>query len=91
MDKEVLYQKAIQKHGEKGQLLQAAEECTELAQAIIKYVNNRGPECDIEEEAADVEIMVEQLRLILNYRRINGHKDVKIHRLARNTEGDNHD
>lgn len=83
-----IYKKAIDTWGKKSQLLQTAEECTELAKAIIKYVNGRGTMNQIEEETADVEIMIEQMKIMINEALINGHKAYKLHRLGKLLEGD---
>ncbi|WP_018249834.1 nucleoside triphosphate pyrophosphohydrolase family protein [Orenia marismortui] len=67
MEKNDLYQKAIDKWGIESQLLQVVEECSELNKAIIKHVNRDGDFLkNIIEEAADVEIMLEQLRVMTN-------------------------
>ena len=61
---------AIERFGEDRQLVKCCEERAELTQAICKKFD-RGPGADFEteavvEELADVEIMLEQLRLILD-------------------------
>lgn len=53
---------AIRTFGEKEQECQAIEECAELIQAINH--KHRGREHNIAEEIADVEIMLEQLKII---------------------------
>ena len=53
---------AIQKYGERAQEGIAQEECAELIQAISK--KHRGKPHNIPEEIADVEIMLEQLKII---------------------------
>lgn len=53
---------AIKVFGEKAQEEMAIEECAELIQAINH--KHRGREHNIAEEIADVEIMLEQLKII---------------------------
>lgn len=55
---------AIRTYGEKAQEDVAIEECAELIQAITH--KHRGREHNIAEEIADVEIMLEQLKIINN-------------------------
>ena len=55
---------AINTFGEKAQEGVAIEECSELIQAISH--KHRGREHNIPEEIADVEIMLEQLKIINN-------------------------
>ena len=55
---------AIKTFGERNQEEMAVEECAELIQAINH--KHRGREHNIAEEIADVEIMLEQLKIINN-------------------------
>lgn len=55
---------AIHSFGEEVQERQAIEECSELIQAICH--KHRGREHNIAEEIADVEIMLDQLKIINN-------------------------
>ncbi len=55
---------AIRTYGEEAQERLAIEECSELIQAICH--KHRGRENNIAEEIADVEIMLEQLKIINN-------------------------
>ena len=57
---------AIRTYGEISQESLAAEECAELIQAISH--KHRGRSHNIAEEIADVEIMLEQLKIINNCR-----------------------
>ena len=57
---------AIRTYGEQAQERQAVEECSELILAICH--KHRGREHNIPEEIADVEIMLEQLKIINNCR-----------------------
>ena len=55
---------AIKTYGEQAQERQAVEECSELIEAICH--KHRGRPHNIPEEIADVEIMLEQLKIINN-------------------------
>ena len=57
--REDVIEKALKKNGIDIQMTVAIEELGELIQAICKY--KRGEEHNIEEEIADVKIMIEQL------------------------------
>ena len=78
-DKEKLYKSVILNFGETTQLIVAMEECGELIQAISKKL--RGIENNIEEEIADVEIMLEQLKIIADNKAIEEMKESKLRRL----------
>ena len=72
--------KAIRIYGDAAQERQAIEECSELIQAICH--KHRGREHNIEEEIADVEIMLEQLKIINCCRtKVQTIKELKIKRL----------
>jgi NTP pyrophosphatase (non-canonical NTP hydrolase) len=74
---------AIEKYGEESQILMLAEEASELAVAAHHYV--RGREfglAEIVEEIADVEIMIEQAKIIVpSLREIV--EDVKVQKIER--------
>ena len=77
---------AILKFGVRNQQDMVIEECAELIQAINKYRRNANGEglSALCEEIADVEIMLAQLRLMLNADvLIEGIKQIKINRLAK--------
>ena len=77
---EELYKMAIRKFGAEAQERQAVEECAELIIAISH--KQRGREHNIEEEIADVEIMLEQLKIINNcHDKVKSIKSFKIKRL----------
>ena len=79
-----IYQKAIDTFGEKSQKLMMIEEMAELTQAISK--DFRGQDHNVEEEIADVEIMLEQMKLIYNTEDIKMCKEIKLRRLKGLTE-----
>lgn len=59
-----LYRQTIKECGEENQHWIVVEEMSELAKEISKYERNKGSELNIIEEMADVEIMLEQLRIM---------------------------
>lgn len=74
---------AIKKFGERAQEEMVIEECAELIQAISK--KHRGKEHNIAEEIADVEIMLEQLKIInCCHREVEDIRNTKIRRLCHN-------
>ena len=78
-DREKLYREAIEKNGPLAQRIVAMEECSELIQAISKKL--RGRETNVEEEIADVEIMLEQMRLMSDSSLVDKIKEEKLQRL----------
>jgi NTP pyrophosphatase (non-canonical NTP hydrolase) len=71
----------IQKFGATEQENLAIEECSELIQAISH--KHRGREHNIPEEIADVEIMLDQLKIINNcFNEVKRMKEFKIERLS---------
>ena len=77
-----LYEQAIQFWGKNFQIVVAVEECGELIHALTKYLRN-GPigRFDVAEEIADVEIMLEQLKVIFGERDVEYWKKEKLSRL----------
>lgn len=61
---EDVYKEAIDTFGKKMQLLVAIEELGELMKEVIKALRGKEDIDHIAEEAADVEIMLEQLKLM---------------------------
>lgn len=61
---EAYYKKLIEKFGAKNQIIVAIEELSELQKEICKYLRDKTNIRNISEEIADVEIMLEQLKLI---------------------------
>ena len=81
---------AIKTFGEKAQEEMAIEECSELIQAISH--KHRGREHNIAEEIADVEIMLEQLKIInCCYGEVEKIRKAKIDRLLKRLWGKQHD
>jgi GTP cyclohydrolase FolE2 len=80
MTNEDILRIAIKKYGIQSQERQAVEECSELILAISH--KQRGREHNLIEEIADVEIMLEQLKMINDcHERVESIKAIKIKRL----------
>lgn len=91
-EKNLLYYEVVTRYGERYQREMAIEECSELIKALCKYdryfadedVDKRILRLNIIEEMADVEIMLEQLKLMFDF---NGDfekaKQMKLERLGR--------
>lgn len=85
MNKEELYKIAIETYGDEAQINQGIEEMAELIQAINKFRRNPCKETlkGIAEEIADVEIMLEQYKIIFGATLpVNRIKSNKLQRLA---------
>ena len=86
MDKEIL-KNAINLFGKENQIIVAIEELSELQKELTKYYRNGGSVCHIAEEIADVEIMLEQLKIIFPVSPIiESYKIVKVQRLKESCE-----
>lgn len=66
MELKEIYEKLIDKFGEKAQVIVAIEELSELQKALCKYLRGQTNFENIVEEIADVKIMLEQLELIFD-------------------------
>jgi NTP pyrophosphatase (non-canonical NTP hydrolase) len=78
MKEKDIYIKAISKHGVHNQLDMVIEECAELIQEINKLKRNNFSEKNLYQitgEIVDVEIMLSQLKIILE--RLLGYSDYK--------------
>lgn len=76
-------QKAIRTFGEKQQLIKTIEECNELGTVLAQTFTKTDNVAvgDILTEIADVEIMIQQLRLIFGDEAVDQYKDNKLKRL----------
>jgi NTP pyrophosphatase (non-canonical NTP hydrolase) len=82
-----LLNQAIEKFGATEQENLAIEECSELIQAISH--KHRGREHNIAEEIADVEIMLDQLRIINDcFYEVANIKEIKLERLEERLRGE---
>lgn len=61
-----LYKRAWEKYGEQLQLTVAMEECAELIKELSKLIRGKNNLFNVQEEVADVEIMLEQLKFHYN-------------------------
>lgn len=75
--------KAINNFGEKQQLIKAIEECNELGTVLAQTFTkpDNVPISDILTEIADVEIMIQQLRIIFGNDAVEQYKEQKLKRL----------
>ena len=86
MEKTEILKMAIAANGETYQEIIAIEECSELIQAITH--KHRGRKHNIAEEIADVEIMLEQLKIINDCAdTVESMKRYKIERLLHRLRG----
>jgi len=83
-----IFEETIALWGCEAQLKMAIEETLELSHAILKFMRNSNDITieKIEEEVADVEIMMKQLRLIFNSKKITKWKATKKRRLQKRIE-----
>lgn len=92
MDEEKIYRKVIGKYGIEAQLDMVIEEMSELTKEICKIKRGKGKYMNIVEEIADVEIMLDQLKMICQIRVNDLHsmKFQKLERLKEVLEYDSH-
>lgn len=65
MNEKEICQKAVEKWGNRSQSDLMIEECSELIQAIIKYRRGIGTKDQVVSEMADVQIMLNQMKVIV--------------------------
>ena len=83
-----VYKQAIEEFGERYQVDKSLEEMGELIQALIKYRQHGTNKGNVSEEMADVEIMLEQLKIIFaNANAVERWKKEKIERLETRVAG----
>ena len=80
MDRNNLLALAIQAWGEESQELMAIEECAELTKALCK-ISRGGSADDVIEEIADVQIMLEQMKIIFGEENVRHAEEKKLQRL----------
>ena len=85
MKEEDVYDRAIRLWGKNPQLLQTIEEMSELTKEILKHVNREQNNIsELVEEAADVEIMLSQLKRCLNIeKQVEEYKQGKIQKISK--------
>lgn len=85
-----VYHRAVNTYGNTSRLILAIEEMSELTKELCKHTRGRNNMSAICEEMADVEIMLEQLKIVFNNRAaVDYHKAHKLQRLADRLDGDN--
>lgn len=82
-----LYTSAIREWGKEAQMLMAIEECSELIQALTKVWRGKHSKNNIEEEIADVEIMIGQLKIIFDADKVADWRMTKLERLHKLLHG----
>lgn len=86
MSRTKLLKEAITRYGVEAQLNQAVEECAELIIAIRHHL--RGRDSNIAEEVADVDLMIDQIKLMIGPGEVEQYKGQKLQRLAERLEVD---
>lgn len=93
MERVKVLRSAIETYGREAQMDMVIEECSELIQAICKY--KRADKADITaiceqniaEEMADVEIMLDQLKMMLQlHSLVDTYGEIKVSRLEKRLE-----
>ena len=84
----IICNKAINQFGGNNQLIVAMEELGELIQAISKVLRGKETDDNFEEEIADVDIMLTQLKILGNLREIEKWRNYKLNRLKERIEKD---
>ena len=85
-----LYRTAVNRYGKQAQLIVAVEELAELQKEITKHLRGENNQEHITEEIADVEIMLEQVKMMcdINESQITVWKKRKRERLKKKLEDD---
>lgn len=85
-----IYEEALLKWGKEGQIEQMKEEAIELSLALQKLRRSGDPEkklLAVIDELADVEIMLEEMKLVFPYALVEERKKFKLDRLRRRLDG----
>ena len=79
-----IYNLVLDKLGMKNQIIKCIEELSELQKELCKYFSGEGNIGNVIEEVADVEIMIEQMKLGLDItpEDLDEVKDAKLSRLS---------
>ena len=92
MDRKIL-RKAIDTYGTKAQMMQCIEEMAELIQAINKYFRANTDEemakayISVIEEISDIQIMLEQMRIVFGDKAVDEQITAKLSRLEKRLKG----
>ncbi len=77
-----IYEKAVKQFGYESQLGMLQEECAELIVAVSKVERRKsGALENLAEEMADVQIMIEQIKLLVGKEKVEQYRKSKLHRL----------
>lgn len=82
-----IYERAVAHFGKEAQTDKIIEECAELITAVIHDRLGRTDTSTVEEELADLEIMISQARLFRDSAAIDAWKAFKLARLEARIEG----
>lgn len=83
MNKKELLKKTIESFGVNHQIDIAIEEMAELTKELIKFKRGKSNKYEIQEEIADVRIMIEQLRIIFDRGVVKHEEGLKLIRLSK--------
>jgi len=82
MSEKEIYRQAIDKWGAEGQITMVFEEMAELQKELCKSLRGKENRIEIAEEMADVEIMLEQMKILFGIEEgVERHKTLKLQRL----------
>ncbi|SDX85740.1 nucleoside triphosphate pyrophosphohydrolase family protein [Tepidimicrobium xylanilyticum] len=82
MDEREVYKQALEKWGAEGQITMVFEEMAELQKELCKSLRGKENRIEIAEEIADVEIMLEQMKILFGIEEgVERHKTLKLQRL----------
>lgn len=83
MERQEIYRQARDVFGAEAQLVVALEELSEAQKEICKFLRGKGDPEHLAEEIADVQIMVEQVKMLcaIDERTVQAQMDSKIRRL----------
>ena len=83
-EEKIICHRAIETFGKSSQMVVAIEECSELQKELTKTLRGKPNLFNLSEEIADVEIMIEQLKIIFNNAdEVESIKETKFQRLNR--------
>lgn len=88
MNEQEMYKKAIELWGSPSQMLMVVEEAAELTQALMKSIREGAITFGVVEEAVDLQIMLNQLKAILDKDKYDEMYAYKLNRLRGRIEHD---
>lgn len=75
-EKDDICRRALSHWGDDHQMLKTVEECNELANALMHYIDNRATAEDVVTELADMVVMLNQMLIVFGTHQV----DEEIHR-----------